>query len=104
MGLDMYLSYNDEEIGYWRKHPNLHGYIVREFASGEDKCQPIKLNASDIKQIMDAVYKAELPTTSGFFFGTSSPGYDDHTIEVLKSARDLLEKNPGQFVIYQASW
>jgi len=26
------------EIGYWRKHPDLHGYIVKEFAEGKDDC------------------------------------------------------------------
>jgi len=26
------------ELGYWRKHPNLHGYIVQTFADGKDEC------------------------------------------------------------------
>jgi hypothetical protein len=56
MGLDMYLTgekflmtRNLEEdgfrlrsktleLGYWRKHPNLHGYIVQTFADGTDEC------------------------------------------------------------------
>ena len=25
------------ELGYWRKHPNLHGYIVKTFAEGVDE-------------------------------------------------------------------
>ena len=29
------------EIAYWRKHPNLHGYIVKTFNEGEDDCRPI---------------------------------------------------------------
>ena len=68
MGLDMYLTgekyffaYPPEEariphedgfevrsqilrLGYWRKHPNLHGYIVNNFADGEDNCQSIFLD------------------------------------------------------------
>lgn len=58
MGLDMYLSgrkylrYGNDQIedgfrveekivrlGYWRKHPNLHGYIVKTFADDVDECQ-----------------------------------------------------------------
>jgi hypothetical protein len=29
----------DREVGYWRKHPDLHGYIVETFADGVDACQ-----------------------------------------------------------------
>lgn len=69
MGLDMYLNgskflFNDWsneannqkedgfrikekilQLGYWRKHPNLHGYLVREFMDGKDECQQIELDA-----------------------------------------------------------
>ena len=26
------------ELAYWRKHPNLHGFIVQTFADGVDEC------------------------------------------------------------------
>ena len=42
------------ELGYWRKHPNLHGYIVNTFAEGIDNCRPIALEANDIEKIIDA--------------------------------------------------
>ena len=71
MGLDMYLTgekylLTDHEnpdnnrtedgfplkgkllrLGYWRKHPNLHGFIVNTFADGEDTCHQISLDADD---------------------------------------------------------
>jgi hypothetical protein len=28
MGLDMHLYADGEEIGYWRKHPNIHGFMI----------------------------------------------------------------------------
>jgi hypothetical protein len=31
------------ELGYWRKHRKLHGYIVNTFAKGVDECQKIEL-------------------------------------------------------------
>jgi hypothetical protein len=27
-------SRESEDLGYWRKHPNLHGYIINTFAEG----------------------------------------------------------------------
>jgi hypothetical protein len=92
MGLDMYLQghkfkYGSAEVedgfpvktkilelGYWRKHPNLHGYIVQAFAEGRDECQDIDLGAQDIKNIISAIEGDVLPATSGFFFGTSESG------------------------------
>lgn len=29
----------EEIIGYWRKEPNLHGFIVENFADGNDDCR-----------------------------------------------------------------
>ena len=31
----------DVDLGYWRKHADLHGYIVKTFAKGVDECQKI---------------------------------------------------------------
>src|SRR5580765_3556500 len=59
------------ELGYWRKHPNLHGYIVQHFAGGKDECQEITLEADDLRQIIRAVQDGGLPETQGFFFGKS---------------------------------
>lgn len=58
-------------LGYWRKHPNLHGYIVREFADGVDECQEIFLTADNLRDIISAVKENRLPHTTGFFFGSS---------------------------------
>ena len=62
------LSTKHLELGYWRKHPNLHGYIVNTFADGEDNCQDIDLSADNMRQIIEAVEKKKLPHTDGFFF------------------------------------
>jgi hypothetical protein len=60
MGLDMYLvgktsDGTNKELGYWRKHPDLHGFIVNEFGGGIDECQQIDLNEECLKQILLAV-------------------------------------------------
>ena len=132
MGLDMYLdgkiyffsSYLDEDntprmedgrpvtsitikLGYWRKHPNLHGYIVNNFASGVDDCSPIVLSSEDILKVIDAVKANSLPDTSGFFFGKSDSAYDEETLAIYNDALSWLNKkteNESRQVVYQASW
>lgn len=129
MGLDMYLEgrrffmkekLDDNgdkinsmtvEIGYWRKHPNLHGYIVDQFADGIDECQPIPLFAEHIEQIIEAISDSELPHTEGFFFGTSEESEEQRTkdIETFAKALNWLQKGASnkdeiRSIIYQASW
>jgi len=130
MGLDMYLSGrktplgfkgNKQEqdgfvvseivldIGYWRKHPNLHGYIVETFADGVDECQKIVLSNDDLKQIIATIKANELPETEGFFFGTSEEGEEQRTydIAILEKAMAWVDAQPEdewRDVYYQASW
>ena len=125
MGLDMYLrgskhtQYNDTrtedgfkvdtlilELGYWRKHPNLHGYIVQTFAEGKDECQQIPLDEGALEQIISAVEAEVLPPTTGFFFGKSDGTEKARDIEIFKKALEWL-KGPGdgyRSIYYQASW
>lgn len=99
MGLDMYLTgrrtyygaaqptdeegYKVEsvgvELGYWRKHADLHGYIVATFAEGEDNCQEIELGVEDIRKLLAACEDPlhHMPKTEGFFFGRSAARFSD---------------------------
>ena len=109
MGLDMYLegkTFNWKrdakhdgfpiigvtlELGYWRKHPNLHGFIVQTFADGLDECQDIPLTADAIRQIIAAVKAKSLPSTSGFFFGRSDGSEDAETVAIFERALAWVE-------------
>ena len=109
MGLDMYLSGVDErgeseELGYWRKHPNLHGFIVDTFASGVDECQPIELGLTELQVTLAAVIADELRRKTGFFFGSSYPEHREISIRVLTHAIRWLLEAPGRKAVYQASW
>jgi hypothetical protein len=131
MGLDMYLNgekyffaYPPEEarirhedgfevrshtlrLGYWRKHPNLHGYIVNTFADGEDNCQPIMLDENDIEKIIAAITAQTLPHTEGFFFGASDGSEKDDDLKILTAAlnwRRSPEQGVWRSIHYQASW
>ena len=111
MGLDMSLygkvgaNGRSEELAYWRKHPNLHGYIVKTFANGVDECQIIPLSISDLRKIIDAVNKRELPHTTGFFFGESFGDEGPSDIQKIEGAIDWLQQRGANArVYYQASW
>lgn len=95
------------DLGYWRKHPDLHGYIVQTFAGGKDECQDIFLSAGNLEQILKAVNNDELPHTEGFFFGQSQPEDKDFTIKILKAAINWVkteEQGVSRSVVYHASW
>lgn len=94
-------------LGYWRKHPNLHGYIVNTFADGVDQCQRIDLSEEDIEKIIDAVARNALPHTAGFFFGVSDGREREETLGIFRNALQWLrtpEPNVFRSVYYQASW
>jgi hypothetical protein len=128
MGLDMYLNgeryFMDYpaivtgkfgkkaeiyELGYWRKHPNLHGYIVENFGDGVDDCCEIPLDEDRLNQLIEAVKTKDLPETIGFFFGESDGSEEEikGDLKILQSALEwLLEKDEGVWrsVSYRASW
>lgn len=106
MGLDMYLMEegSEREIAYWRKHPNLHGFIVNEFAGGVDECQRIPLTLDAVKKIISATKEDRLPHTTGFFFGVSGADDKIHTLEVFTRLFEDMSKDPEYKVYYQASW
>jgi len=108
------------DIGYWRKHPDLHGYIVQTFADGVDECQKIELCVEDIEVMLEAVKNDQLIQTEGFFFGKSGDKKSedkqeakwaqrqyDETLKILSEAIEWVnnkEKGVSRSLIYRASW
>jgi hypothetical protein len=96
------------ELGYWRKHPNLHGFIVQTFAGGKDECQDIELSMEQLQQIIEAVRTNALPTTRGFFFGESDGSETEETIQILTKALEWMSAGTpsveSRDVVYRASW
>lgn len=81
------------QLGYWRKHPNLHGFIVNTFAGGKDECQEIPLSFDDLQTIIDAVKSQSLPATEGFFFGKSEDSEEQRLedVKILEDAKAWLK-------------
>ena len=114
MGLDMYAytaakpaAKNPREIAYWRKHPNLHGWMHRLWESkgnsGEFNGDELELTWEDLDALEQAVREKTLPATSGFFFGNDND--DEYQERDLKFIRDAkAELFLGLRVFYNSSW
>lgn len=81
------------KLGYWRKHPNLHGYIVQHFAGGLDNCDDVRLSAEQLIELIGAVKERRLPHTEGFFFGKSGDTEEQiaKDVAILEKALAWLE-------------
>jgi hypothetical protein len=97
-----------EELFYWRKHHDLHGWmenLYRERGGENDfNCVKVRLYPEDLDQLEIDLISNKLPQTSGFFFGNNPP--DKETLEsdmnfILK-AREAIRDN--KLVFYDSWW
>ena len=102
-----------KELAYWRKHPNLHGWMERLW---EEKGRPgaesdreafngieLELEWHDIENLEEDIREGNLPGTTGFFFGDDADDYyKQQDLEFVKQAKaDLFL---GLKVYYNSSW
>jgi len=96
------------EIMYWRKHPNLHGWMEKlaerkNLNYGSFNGVELELTHEDLDELERAVTHGQLPGTSGFFFGENSDSYyREQDLEFVKNAR--AELFFGLKVFYNSSW
>jgi hypothetical protein len=96
------------EIAYWRKHPNLHGWMERLAKSknleyGSFNGVELELTWADIDALEQAVTHKQLPGTGGFFFGRDADEhYQESDLAFVKAAR--AELFLGLRVFYNSSW
>ena len=96
------------EIAYWRKHPNLHGWMEQlaeqkglEYSSFNGI--ELELTWEDLDALERAVTHSQLPETTGFFFGNPSDEYyREQDLQFIKEAR--AELFLGLKVFYNSSW
>ena len=96
-----------EELGYWRKHPNLQGLMeeIYQRRGGKDtfNCVALELRAEDIDYVVRVVNGEALPQTSGFFFGEDSDEYyKAQDLEIMAKASKALEE--GKIPFYYSWW
>ena len=105
---DGYKQWKDsKELAYWRKHPNLQGFMERIYiAKGGTKefnCVDVELDLSDIQTLEVCVKGEELPETGGFFFGEDSDEwYKESDLEFVEQAKQAIDD--GYTVIYSSWW
>ena len=81
------------EIAYWRKHPNLHGWmekLAQDKGLSYDSFNGVEmeLTAEDLDGLERAVTHKQLPATSGFFFGSDADElYYESDLSFIKNAR-----------------
>lgn len=96
------------EIMYWRKHPNLHGWMEKlaerkNLNYGSFNGVELELTHEDLDELERAVTHGQLPGTRGFFFGENSDShYREQDLEFVKNAR--AELFFGLKVFYNSSW
>lgn len=121
MGLDMYAFTTAEpveaevdftaktasELAYWRKHPNLHGWMERLYREkGGDahdfNCVNVVLTADDLDRLEADIEATALPFTEGFFFGSSDGSERDDDLAFIAKARAAIAE--GKTVFYTSWW
>ena len=98
------------EIMYWRKHPNLHGWMENLYrARGGDAEMfngvELELTYDDILKLEEDITKGRVKRlgTTGFFFGDPSDDYyHDKDMEFIRLAK--AELFLGIPVFYNSSW
>jgi hypothetical protein len=95
------------EIAYWRKHPNLHGWMHRLWESrgnsGDFNGDELELTWDDLEQLEQDIRDKNLPNTSGFFFGNDADDhYREHDLKFVREAK--AEAFLGLKVFYNSSW
>lgn len=121
MGLDMYAYITNErfltdvdfkptieciELHYWRKHPNLHGWMEQRYRlkGGIEEsfnCCTLKITPLDLDELEAAIKGGKLPPTTGFFFGESLGDETDDDLEFIRKARGALANG---FTVFYDSW
>lgn len=121
MGLDMYAMITTEalpaavdfkangatELHYWRKHPNLHGWMRDLYYAKGGKAEsfnlvPVALSLEDLDRLEAAIRDGSLPPTSGFFFGETDGTEAEDDLAFIAKAREAIAA--GCTVYYDSWW
>ncbi len=95
------------ELHYWRKHPNLHGWMEQLYrakgGTGDNfNCDKVILTLDDLDALEQAIRNQTLPHTVGFFFGESDIESVEVDLEFVAKARDAIRD--GLTVFYDSWW
>ena len=92
-----------EEMYYWRKHHDLHGWMERLYRNKGGpaesfNCIPVRLTTIDLDALQHDLENGTLPETTGFFFGDNPP--DDESLkndlQFIQKARDIIAEGDAE--------
>lgn len=96
------------EVFYWRKHHDLHGWMEQLYRSRGGtaesfNCVKVRLYPEDLDALAMDVRTGALPKTTGFFFGNNPPDDDsiDNDMKFIEEARACIADG---FAVYYDSW
>lgn len=98
-----------EELHYWRKHHDLHGWMEKLYrAKGGDadsfNCIPVELTVDDLDDLQQALLDDNLPRTSGFFFGDNPPDLESMRDDLMFVQKCRIAIKEGKVVYYDSWW
>ena len=98
-----------QEIAYWRKHPNLQGWMEKlyEAKGGDEEFNGVELELTweDVDMLEQDIKNGHMSKlgTSGFFFGDPSDDYyKEKDLQFCIDAK--AELFLGRKVFYNSSW
>lgn len=101
-------EYKPEELFYWRKHHDLHGYFENLYRErgGDDEfnCVKLRLYETDLDNLEQDVINKKLPETTGFFFGDQPVTDEDVENDLLFIAKARQAIKEGKAVFYDSWW
>ena len=97
-----------EEIFYWRKHHDLHGWMEKLYrekgGTNLFNYEEVWLEEEDLERLRKDIIEGNLPHTTGFFFGNNPPDEESNQRDLtfIECAKEYLNK--GYKVFYYGSW
>lgn len=103
---------SETEIGYWRKHADLHGYMedlyIERGGTEEFNCVKLPLSKEDCEDIINFARERletnedKVEHTTGFFFGQTQKEDWEETIKIFENALNTVNFDTEE--IYYDSW
>lgn len=97
---------SNEDLHYWRKHPNLHGWMEDLYnkkggSAPEFNCVNVQLTEEDLNELESSINDRNLPETVGFFFGASDGSETEDDLEFIRKAKEAIAEG---YDVYYTSW
>ena len=112
VSIDEFTPDNQEKIFYWRKNPDLHGWMEKLWEERDEDLivnNPniqfntvyLELTADDIAKLEHQNENDALPKTTGFFFGKSTAEDKERNKEFIEIAKQAINDD---YRVYYLSW